>query len=687
MTPVAWRRPTLRAWLVACLLAALCGGPAAAVMTHAGVVDRIEQLEQTAQASPHETAQALERLAGSQEVMPPGRLEALVAMASVLIEAGEHEMARPVALRLEAMAAVQTDALPAARFVRAAVAHQAGQLDEADRLLDEAAGALDRLASPVLRARILAAQAERFAARGELETAVQRYEAALALARAEGQTQRAAALLNMLAYTYAQAEQLERARELNAEAFATAGPNAGANQLARLYNVQSIILDLTGERDGERRAAIEALRHAEAAGNLRLQGLLLANLADSYLKTSEYAQALTHAQRALALSRELRQASGETVALANEGLALIGLKRLAEGRKAMEEAIALDERRGELLSMALLYRDLGEALERAGDRRGAIDALHRHRRLAETVWQREQRQSLAKLQARHEEQRRARELEVLEREGRLATERLLRADLEQRLWWLLSAVAVLLLALVALGARRLRRSNVALAAANAQLRRQGERDALTGLANRRHFLGAVGGFQREGRLHASLFVVDVDHFKRINDELGHAAGDAVLVEVGARLQRTLREGDLVARWGGEEFLLLVRTQEPAAVELLAQRLLESLAGAPVRHRDDSIPISGSIGFASFPLAVAGEPGAPVTWELALELADAAMYAAKTAGRDRAVGVQALRPLDREALMRVVRGLEAARSQGWVALRTVQARPGAPAPLAEQAVPA
>jgi diguanylate cyclase (GGDEF)-like protein len=166
-----------------------------------------------------------------------------------------------------------------------------------------------------------------------------------------------------------------------------------------------------------------------------------------------------------------------------------------------------------------------------------------------------------------------------------------------------------------------------------RLQAQAHTDALTGLANRRQLQqrirqGPPDGVPAAGLLQGLAFVcVDVDHFKAINDTLGHATGDAVLVEVARRLRAGLRRGDLAARLGGDEFALVVESVHDAEQALaLARRLAESLR-APLLHGGASIPLSVSIG-----VALAPEHG--VGLEELHANADLALYAAKHAGRGR-----------------------------------------------------
>ncbi len=166
------------------------------------------------------------------------------------------------------------------------------------------------------------------------------------------------------------------------------------------------------------------------------------------------------------------------------------------------------------------------------------------------------------------------------------------------------------------------------------LQRQASTDELTGLANRRRFVEQaeleLARSQRFGYA-CSIALIDLDHLKRINDGAGHAAGDRALVALARHGRERLRETDLFARIGGDEFALLLPQTDPAA----AREVLERLRGALAAGRDEdplAVPaLTISVGIAAFP-GVAG----PL--DLLLRAADEALYRAKAAGRDRVVVV-------------------------------------------------
>lgn len=161
----------------------------------------------------------------------------------------------------------------------------------------------------------------------------------------------------------------------------------------------------------------------------------------------------------------------------------------------------------------------------------------------------------------------------------------------------------------------------------ADIQQHANQDPLTGLANRRLFcLEAEQVFalaQRQPQPFALLYL-DLDNFKAINDQWGHAAGDALLREVGARLGAQTRESDLLARFGGDEFVVLLNGVTAPESLISVQRFQESLA-QPFTVKSQILSVSASFGIAWY-------PSDGTTLETLLSQADGAMYRAKTKGR-------------------------------------------------------
>ncbi len=158
-------------------------------------------------------------------------------------------------------------------------------------------------------------------------------------------------------------------------------------------------------------------------------------------------------------------------------------------------------------------------------------------------------------------------------------------------------------------------------------------DPLTGLANRRDFerrWSAERARARRAGLPLSMLMIDVDHFKRINDTLGHAVGDQMLVAVGRRIRGCLREADILARYGGEEFAVIAPHTRPEAAAQLGGRVRDAIA------RDAHPVLSGMPGDCrvTVSIGVAGCENAASGCEAMFERADEALYAAKRGGRNR-----------------------------------------------------
>ncbi|HEV7677520.1 MAG TPA: GGDEF domain-containing protein [Candidatus Dormibacteraeota bacterium] len=152
-------------------------------------------------------------------------------------------------------------------------------------------------------------------------------------------------------------------------------------------------------------------------------------------------------------------------------------------------------------------------------------------------------------------------------------------------------------------------------------------DSLTGLLNRRGLAEQLRELGRRWTI--GVMMADIDGFKMINDRFGHAVGDAALQQVGTRLRTVVRQRDLVARWGGDEFLVVCPDITDGAIGPVAAKLLQAVCDAPVTVGTTDVPVSISVGWA---LAADGQAA-----EHLVEVADSAMYQAKAAGGSRVIG--------------------------------------------------
>lgn len=159
------------------------------------------------------------------------------------------------------------------------------------------------------------------------------------------------------------------------------------------------------------------------------------------------------------------------------------------------------------------------------------------------------------------------------------------------------------------------------------------RDALTSLYNRSFFLNQVGPLAELGSMRGlgmAILMLDIDHFKRVNDTFGHDTGDAVLREVANVLRESTRSEDLVARYGGEEFVLALPVAAPDQATDRAEQIRSNLSSAEITVSATSLKVTASLGLAYAPPGRMRSPSALIT------AADHCLFQAKRAGRDRLV---------------------------------------------------
>lgn len=171
----------------------------------------------------------------------------------------------------------------------------------------------------------------------------------------------------------------------------------------------------------------------------------------------------------------------------------------------------------------------------------------------------------------------------------------------------------------------------------ARLMRSGFTDVLTGWHNRRYLtvrLGEELARARRDRARLVCLMLDIDHFKRVNDNWGHAAGDAVLREIAQRIETQVRASDIAARYGGEEFVVLLPGTDVDSALLLAERIRKAVSATPIAlPNDESVTITASIGISEVQPAPEADDLKTIGDSL-IARADVALYAAKAAGRDR-----------------------------------------------------
>ncbi len=300
------------------------------------------------------------------------------------------------------------------------------------------------------------------------------------------------------------------------------------------------------------------------------------------------------------------------------GIALRSQSRNTDSTAALKQALQVFLKADSPAEVAAAHRELARSYTAQGDWRNAFDHQVQFQLAAEGLMKRQLDQRLATLRVEFDSEAKDKENALLQREKDASDRALAQEKLATRLQAVvLSLVALLAVVLATLAWRHRRTSR--------EMQQLAMTDELTGLPNRRQVLAKLAQMLAapEG---CALLIIDVDHFKVINDRVGHLTGDEILRAVGAILLKVAREPIALGRIGGEEFVLAAPRLDATAAAALAERV-----AAEVRAIDCSLWLPGGRVTVSIGLTVS-MPGDTVS-DL-LRRADTAMYAAKDAGRDR-----------------------------------------------------
>jgi diguanylate cyclase (GGDEF)-like protein len=521
--------------------------------------------------------------------------------------------------------------------------HMLGRSTEALAHYDEALETLGEGGTPTQRA---------FLHRGigvvqveleDFESALRHYLVALGISDAAGEGIESAKTAANIGIVYTSLGDFPKARDYYQRALAAfeaadwkpgiAGALVNLGAVAAKVGQQALDAGDAAAARREHQALKDYNERAEALfqelGNHRGVAYAASNIGLALDRLGQPELALAEHQRSLALRREV----GDVFGTINSLLSLAATQRTLGHYEAAQAA--LDEA-GKLVQPEAmnLLKDIAHQrvllAEARGDYRAALAAERDASAMAAQIADKDQLARITALQDRFDADKAARQIDLLRSEAQVGELTIQRQRLATRLSVLIAVLAVGLLLVLLSRVRVGQRSTRKLAVA-------ARTDYLTGLPNRRHLFelmeGEVARVARGGPPFCVL-MADLDDFKRINDQHGHEIGDAVLCEVARRLREAVRRQDVVARWGGEEFLLLLPDTTEAGALALANALRERIASEPVAFAEDAEPVSLSLTM-GFCVCRAG-----IALDDCIRAADAALYEGKRAGKNRVVAMEA-----------------------------------------------
>jgi diguanylate cyclase (GGDEF)-like protein len=311
----------------------------------------------------------------------------------------------------------------------------------------------------------------------------------------------------------------------------------------------------------------------------------------------------------------------------------------------------------------------------------ALEYTREQQKLSNELFRTDRSKTVAALQEQFDADQRKKQIELLARENQIKDADIKNSRLQQIVTLLGAMLTIMGGFFIYMLYRKVKQTNQRLEEVNQQLEFHSVRDPLTGLYNRRSFLEMMKvrsedtSPERREDDNASpdcLIIMDIDHFKHINDTWGHSAGDAVLVEVAKRLRSAVRDSDMTLRWGGEEFLIYAPKTQPVLLMSLVDRVLKVIGSTPVLVGNNAIPVTVSAGYISLPFS--GVPESACNWEKAMQLADMALYMGKVNGRNRAYGLLSLLVPYEQALPELERDFSAAIKQGMIEIAIITGPP-------------
>ena len=518
---------------------------------------------------------------------------------------------------------------------------------------------------------------------GDPKRAVDLFNEALAVQRAAGNDRDIANSLNNLGFVYStDLADYTKSLTYHLEALSIRERLGDKGSIALSLNNIGIVYGRLREYARAQANFDRALTLRQELGNKGRVAATLNNIGDTYLDAGDLLRALAYQRQALDLRAALDDRSAIALSHRNVGAVYLAMHRLPDARRELLEAMEISkglsdkglatqirltlaacEREGgaptkaeayardalaiaESMSSRELTRRASEELaadeESAGQLADALREFKRSKVVSDSIFSAETARRIAVLEQMFSDERRRRELDSLRRhQAELqveASERKLQRDVAAGIAILIAIVAFFMYR------RRVERTNLAEALSVT--------DSLTGLWNRRYLqqtlqmevaasLRRHRVAERNGRTldDADLIfvMIDIDEFKDVNDQFGHAAGDLLLVQLGAVLRTTCRDSDIVVRWGGDEFMIVARFTNRYQGAATAERLRQAIERHVVTLADGrSIRVTASIGFAAFPFDLSSPES--LSWDGVVALADQAAYMAKRDGRNHWAGL-------------------------------------------------
>ncbi|MGX9520653.1 diguanylate cyclase [Vibrio mediterranei] len=460
------------------------------------------------------------------------------------------------------------------------------------------------------------------------------YTAALEIFRSIGDAAYVVKVISNISLIYADLEEWDKALEYNQEGYfwLQKSHQPQLEQEAILALNRSIIAGNIGSLSEQSEYLDLAELKADQLGDVSLIANVKSNKAYNSLEKGHYRQAEWLAQECLSLAEkyQIKTQVPHCITHLGRALSFLGNSSTAESLliSAKDQFIALKDP----LNTAKAYNHLANFY--AGQQH--FDTAYRYARLYQEeneilLFDRRQK-ALFELEQVHADTEQQHKITQLHTENKLKQTRINYQESKEKMWAAIFVAGMFGFLLLFKSKNTLQQQNISLLSTNHSLREQSMLDSLTRIPNRRfaeHYLS--GDRALPGKGHIAIGLIDIDHFKDINDKLGHAAGDIVLQEVAQTLNSVLLNDDLLARWGGEEFLIIVRADTLAQLQDRLTRLRTTVETTSLYFDEGRLTVTASIG-----ATLLSPANYQRHWRNKLDIADKHLYQAKSEGRNKVV---------------------------------------------------
>jgi diguanylate cyclase (GGDEF)-like protein len=382
------------------------------------------------------------------------------------------------------------------------------------------------------------------------------------------------------------------------------------------------------------------------AFKIELRALVMSQ--NQHLSRDENQRAVSVGLQGIKLAEQYGVVYEKAVLLNNLAIAYRVIDEHHKGIEALQQAEEIYTSLKSEQSLLWILEDYSIAYEIVDDYEKALDYYQQYHQASLELTQKTNSKKVIELQEIFEHEKNLNEIERLNQKD-IISQNQINAQQTQNLIYLLFGVILLVIIYSVYNRNRIiSLKNNALDELNQKLREQALRDPLTGLYNRRLINeikekisnACIRKFSDhpENNLRMGIVLLDIDHFKRINDNFGHSVGDAVIQQISNELTENLRDGDIAIRWGGEEFLIIMFDTIESGVRIFCERYLEQRNQNKIMALGHELAVTVSIGYSLYPFSTAVPKF--MGWEDTIKLIDNYLYTAKHQGRNCAVSSSA-----------------------------------------------